>query len=268
MLALTAVAVGAVAWLRWRPFAVTVQGESMAPTLRPGELLVAVRPGRIRRGALVVVEHPDRAGYEMVKRVAGLPGDRVEGGVLGPHQYWMAGDSIERSTDSRSFGPVGGAHLKGAVLARYWPLGRVSITLSSARRGSEGGNPMAAGEALFGSHVERFNQGVRTGDFGPMVEAFAQDAELVFEGVPVGPFVGREAIAAAYRHQPPDDEIEVLDVAEGKDGDVVARYAWRKEAGITAGEMRLSHDGHQITRLVVTFDPKAGPVSPEGRALS
>ena len=127
---------------------------------------------------------------------------------------------------------------------------------------------MTSGEALFGSHVERFNQGVRTGDFGPMVEAFAQDAELVFEGVPTGPFVGREAIAAAYRNRPPDDEIELLDVAERKDGDVVARYAWRKEDGATAGEMRLSHDGRRITRLVVTFDPNAGPVRPEGEALS
>jgi signal peptidase I len=135
MLGLTAVAVGAVAWLRWRPFAVAVQGESMAPTLRPGEFLVAVRPGRIRRGALVVVEHPDRAGYEMVKRVTGLPGDRVEGRLLGPRQYWMAGDSLEGSTDSRSFGPVGGAHVKGVVVARYWPPRRVSMTLFSARPG-------------------------------------------------------------------------------------------------------------------------------------
>jgi SnoaL-like domain len=69
-------------------------------------------------------------------------------------------------------------------------------------------------------HVARFNRGVRTGDFGPMVEAFSDDGELVFVGIPVGPFVGREAIREAYRAQPPDDEIVLLD------GD--GSYAWRR----------------------------------------
>ena len=45
-----------------------------------------------------------------------------------------------------------------------------------------------------------------------MLDGFTEDAELL-EGIPVGPFRGREAIAAAYRAQPPDDEIELLDVA-------------------------------------------------------
>ena len=51
---------------------------------------------------------------------------------------------------------------------------------------------------LFDRHVERFNSGVRTGDYGPMLEQFTADAELHFEGVPVGPFVGRSVIAEAY----------------------------------------------------------------------
>ena len=34
---------------------------------------------------------------------------------------------------------------------------------------------------------------------------FAPDGVLRFEGVPVGPFVGRAAIAAAYDERPPDD---------------------------------------------------------------
>ena len=61
-------------------------------------------------------------------------------------------------------------------------------------------------------HVERFNHGVRTGDFGPMLEQFTADAELHFEGVAVGPFVGRSVIAEAYAQNPPDDEIDVLGV--------------------------------------------------------
>jgi steroid Delta-isomerase len=71
------------------------------------------------------------------------------------------------------------------------------------------------GLRLLRDHVERFNSGVRSGDFGPMTELFTDDAELAFEGVPVGPFRGREAILAAYREQPPDDTIEILQASEG-----------------------------------------------------
>jgi hypothetical protein len=87
-----------------------------------------------------------------------------------------------------------------------------------------------------------------------MLEGFADDAELAFEGVPVGTFSGRESIAAAYRERPPDDEIDVLEASEREDGVVVAGYAWRREAGTRAGEMRLTQEAGKIKRLVVTFD--------------
>ena len=102
-------------------------------------------------------------------------------------------------------------------------------------------------------HVARFNEGVRTGDFGPMLERFSEDAELTFEGVPAGPFRGRAVIAAAYREQPPDDEVRVLAAEEREDGVVVARYAWAREPGKAAGEMRITRAGDEIARLVVTF---------------
>jgi steroid Delta-isomerase len=105
--------------------------------------------------------------------------------------------------------------------------------------------------SLLEEHVERFNQGVRSGDFGPMVAEFAEDAELHFEGVPVGPFIGRDAIDAAYREQPPDDEVEILG-SEERDGVIVARYAWMRD-GRQAGEMRLTPRDGQIGKLVVTF---------------
>jgi steroid delta-isomerase len=105
---------------------------------------------------------------------------------------------------------------------------------------------------LLDDHVRRFNEGVRSGDFGPMVAAFADDGELHFEGGSVGPFIGREAIAAAYRDQPPDDEIEILGKTE-RDGMVVARYAWLRDHGKQAGEMRLTRWDGRIKKLVVTF---------------
>ena len=109
--------------------------------------------------------------------------------------------------------------------------------------------------SLLDDHVRRFNEGVRSGDFGPMLAAFADDAELRFEGVPAGPFQGREAIAAAYREQPPDDEIEVLGAEERDDGVVVARYAWMRDGGKQAGELHLTPRDGEIARLVVTFEP-------------
>jgi len=107
-------------------------------------------------------------------------------------------------------------------------------------------------EVLF-DHVVRFNDGVRTGEWAPMLEQLADGARMAFEGVPVGPFEGSEAIAAAYRDRPPDDEIEVLGAEERGDGLVVARYAWAAEPGVAAGELRLRRDGDRIVELVVTF---------------
>jgi steroid Delta-isomerase len=106
---------------------------------------------------------------------------------------------------------------------------------------------------LVRQHVERFNEGVRTGDFAPMLEHFTDDAELVFEGVPVGPFSGRAAIAAAYAEQPPDDRIDVLSL-ERRDGDVVAPYSWHKDGGRRSGRMIFTFRDDKIARLVVTFE--------------
>lgn len=103
-------------------------------------------------------------------------------------------------------------------------------------------------------HVELFNQGVRSGDFVPMLEHFTDDAELAFEGVPAGPFRGKEAIAAAYGSNPPDDEVDVLSSEHGDDGTIVAHYAWRADGGRPAGRMIFTPRGEQIARLIVTFD--------------
>lgn len=93
----------------------------MAPTLAPGDwALVAARP-RYRRGDVVVVEHPGRPGYEMVKRLTGVPGDAVVDRVLGADEFWVEGDFEPASTDSRRFGPVQAGQLKAKVLLVYWP---------------------------------------------------------------------------------------------------------------------------------------------------
>jgi len=105
---------------------------------------------------------------------------------------------------------------------------------------------------LLRAHIDSFNEAVRSGDFSVMLERFTPDAELSFDGVPVGPFSGRAAIAQAYEEQPPDDTIELLGV-EGDDP-VVGRYSWSRDEGAQSGRMLLYERGGLIERLVVTFE--------------
>jgi signal peptidase I len=115
-----------VAWacLRWKPSRVIVEGGSMAPALAPGDWALAVPVHHPKVGDVVVVEHPDRAGYEMVKRVIAAPGERVADRILGPDEWWIEGDFAQASTDSRQFGPVALDRFKAKVVLIYWPKER------------------------------------------------------------------------------------------------------------------------------------------------
>lgn len=102
-------------------------------------------------------------------------------------------------------------------------------------------------------HVEAFNAAVESGDFAPLVALFADDATLEFAGVPIGPFVGRDAIAAAYAAHPPTDTMSVLGVRTHEDGTVVEEFSWSADGGERSGEMHLTVVGGRIRRLVVSF---------------
>jgi len=86
-----------------------------------------------------------------------------------------------------------------------------------------------------------------------MLAGFDEDAEMEFRGVPVGPFHGRAAIAEAYRAQPPDDELRLLELRE-REGRAEARYAWLAEPDVSAGELILTAENAAIRKLVITFD--------------
>jgi signal peptidase I len=150
-LALGALVAAALAARRARLEPMLVSGGSMRPTLAPGQRVAVaplVRPPR--RGDLVVVTRP--RNLEVVKRVVGLPGERVRlhpGGLevdgqaipepylaggpgageldleLGPGQYLVLGDHRAASTDGRDFGPVGADALVGRVRFAYWPPRRL-----------------------------------------------------------------------------------------------------------------------------------------------
>jgi signal peptidase I len=114
------------AWacLRWKPSRVAIEGGSMAPTLLSGDWALTVPLRHPKVGDVVVVEHPDRPGYEMVKRIAAAPGDRAGDRALGADEWWVEGDLAAASTDSRQFGPVLGDALKAKVVLVYWPRER------------------------------------------------------------------------------------------------------------------------------------------------
>lgn len=99
----------------------------MAPTLLPDDWLLVVTPDHFDRDDVVVVEHPQRPGYEIVKRLTAVPGDELDGRILGPDEYWVEGDFEEHSTDSREFGTVTSGQLKAKAILIYWPLERRQV---------------------------------------------------------------------------------------------------------------------------------------------
>jgi hypothetical protein len=123
MRALLVAVIAAALWAAVRrPVRYEIADHSMEPTLRPGDWVIAWRrPGRIRLGDVVVVEHPRRPGFEMVKRVAAL-GDEPGTGI--PERgLWLLGDNPGAgSVDSRIIGGFPGSSLRARVVARYRPL--------------------------------------------------------------------------------------------------------------------------------------------------
>jgi steroid Delta-isomerase len=99
-------------------------------------------------------------------------------------------------------------------------------------------------------HFRLFNEAVRSRDYAAFVATFTPDAVMSFEGVPVGPYTGREQIARAYAEQPPSDTMICQFVARDGDHDVV-RFAW--DAG-GSGTMGVTWRDGEVAGLVVAFD--------------
>lgn len=78
-LAVVAAALAGLAVRRWLVGPARVESASMEPTLLPGRRLVVRRVGvgRLGRGDVVLVR-PDEVGRVVVKRVIGLPGERID----------------------------------------------------------------------------------------------------------------------------------------------------------------------------------------------
>ena len=102
-------------------------------------------------------------------------------------------------------------------------------------------------------HVAAFDAAVAGGDWSGFAERFAEDAEMVFVGVPVGPFRGRAAIAAAYAADPPGESLDVVGEVTTDGPDDVVPFRWRESGGTGTMRLRFGDDG-LVDRLVVAFD--------------
>jgi steroid delta-isomerase len=100
------------------------------------------------------------------------------------------------------------------------------------------------------AHIARFNAAVRSGDWTQFLAGFAPDAVMTFDGPPVGPFIGRDAIAAGYAADPPDDTMEILAVRADGDADLIT-FRWTSGG---TGTITLRRHQTLITHLAVTFD--------------
>jgi len=133
-----------------------VLGQSMEPNLHQDQRLIMEKVGYHwhgpRRGDIVILRDPTGGPIPLIKRVVGLPGERVSvaGGrvyvdgvvldetylhqqtasdgrswVVPPLQVFVLGDNRGNSNDSRYFGPVPIDTIIGHAIFRYWPLNQV-----------------------------------------------------------------------------------------------------------------------------------------------
>lgn len=126
-----------------------IPSASMAPTLQPGDVLFADKryncPGckqRVQRGDIAIFTYPNDRTQLYVKRIVGLPGDRLsvthgqvrlladgaaaEAGTVvtvPPGQVYVMGDNVQASIDSRQFGTVPLPDVVGRVRQIWFSAG-------------------------------------------------------------------------------------------------------------------------------------------------
>lgn len=158
---LAGVTIGLVRYFVFKPF--YVEGQSMEPTFLEKEYLIideiTYRFREPKRGEVIVLRAPTVEKDFYLKRIIGLPGDRVRvennkviisnsekpDGVLleekylvemtqgnanytlDPNEYFVMGDNRDASFDSRRFGPIKRNDIVGRTWLRGWPFDRITI---------------------------------------------------------------------------------------------------------------------------------------------
>lgn len=141
---------------------VKVEGTSMMPALIDQErifinkFIYRLGIGDIERGDMVVFWYPGDPSKSYIKRVVGVPGDRIEINdglvkvngrrlresyvpeeyrdhasilpvVVPDDQFFVLGDHRSSSHDSRSWGPVPRRYIYGKAVFVYWPLQKMGV---------------------------------------------------------------------------------------------------------------------------------------------
>lgn len=104
-----------------------VSGESMHPTLRNGDYIFIYKLAYLNQGPQrheIVVAYPRQYSTKVVKRVAVLPREVFEPipgrrDRLDPGEYYLIGDNLTASIDSRVFGPVDRWDIEGRVIGAF-----------------------------------------------------------------------------------------------------------------------------------------------------
>lgn len=143
-----------------------VQGASMETEIRARDRLIveeiSYRLKRPARGDIVVFRSPNDNREFFVKRVIGLPNEKIQltngqitifneaqpagfildennylsadqvtlGSMtlsLGPAEYFVLGDNRKSSSDSRFWGPIDRSLIEGRVMSRAWPINQFTI---------------------------------------------------------------------------------------------------------------------------------------------
>jgi steroid delta-isomerase len=100
-------------------------------------------------------------------------------------------------------------------------------------------------------HERVFNDAVRSGNYAPLVEAFADDAVMSFDDLPIGPFQGLDAIRLAYADQPPTDTLTTRSIEHVAENAARVRFDWDHGG---SGSMELSWRGGRVATLAIAFD--------------
>ena len=96
-----------------------VDGNSMAPTLQHGDQVITSRFlanfGTLNVGDIVLVQVEDRT---VIKRIADILDDGT---------YFVLGDNLLTSVDSRHFGPVENRHILAKIIFKYFPFTEINF---------------------------------------------------------------------------------------------------------------------------------------------
>jgi nickel-type superoxide dismutase maturation protease len=86
-----------------------VQGDSMLPGLKNGDVVLVDPSAELKTGDIVLARHPFKKSVQIIKRIKEISPE---------NRYFLVGDNLEESTDSRSFGAIQAKDILGKAVCR------------------------------------------------------------------------------------------------------------------------------------------------------